>query len=156
LDPGEPLDVRHIFINDNSNGSPEKSGHRWDFRLDAIFHPGGMRNLWLTAGPRYSFFTGQFDFIDGNEFFSVGTKQWGFGVGAESRFAMSRRAELVVGAGLDYYANATFSGHDTSYSPDGTAVNPHENYTYADANAAINQPRWAPRFTAGLDFRLGN
>jgi hypothetical protein len=155
LDPGDPLAARHVFINNNTNGTPAKTGRRWDYRLDAVWQPGWARNLWLTCGPRYSSFAGEFDFVGGNEFFAVHTRQWGLGSGAESRFPVGRRALLVLGAGLDYYARATFLGHDTSYSPDGSAVNPHEEYTYADADAAINQPRWAPRLTMGVEYPLG-
>jgi hypothetical protein len=155
LDPGRPLDARHVFINENSNGSPEESGHRWELRLDAVGRPWRGRNLWLAAGPRWSAFTAQFDFVDGNEFFSVSTRQWGFGASLGSRYAMSPRVDLVLDAGLDYYAAAALAGHDTSYNPDGSAVNPHQAYTYADADAAIAQPRWAPRFSLGVDVRLG-
>jgi hypothetical protein len=156
LDPGEPLAARHIFINENENGTPHKNGRRWDYRLDALWRPHSLPKLWLTCGPRYSSFTGEFDFIGGNEFFAVHTDQWGLGAGAESRSPVGRRAQLVLGAGLDWYANATLSGHDTSYSPDGSAVNAHQEYTYADADAAIHQPRWAPRLSLGIEYLLGH
>jgi len=59
---------------------------------------------------------------------------------------MSTKFDFIVSGGLDYYFNDTISGHDTSYSPDGENVNPRQNYTYDDANNAINQP--------GIEFRL--
>ena len=36
MDPGNAADARRIFINDATNGDPEKSGHRWDFRMDFL------------------------------------------------------------------------------------------------------------------------
>jgi hypothetical protein len=155
LDPGIPLDARHVFINANDNGEPEERGSRWDFRLDAVFRSPWRDNLWITAGPRYSAFTGNFKFIGGNEFFDVTTRQWGFGVGAESRFPMGARTTLEIGAGIDRYLDATFAGHDTEYNPDGTIVSQVDNYTYADADQAIHQPTWAPRFVVGVGYRLG-
>ena len=156
LSPGDPLAARHVFINNNTNGTPTKTGRRWDYRLDAVWQPDLARNLWVACGPRYSSFTGEFDFVGGNEFFAVHTHQWGLGASAESRFPVGWRALLVLGAGLDFYTRATLQGHDTSYSPDGSAVNPHEVYTYADADAAINQPRWAPRLTMGVEYPFGH
>jgi hypothetical protein len=155
MDPGRPLDARHVFINANDNGDPIESGHRWDLRMDAVWYPGWMRNLWVYGGPRYSRFTATFDFIGGNEFFDVTSNQWGLGVGAEGRFPMSARTSLVLGAGLDHYWDSTLAGHDTAYNPDGTSVSAVDNYTYADADAAINQPQWAPRLTIGVGYRLG-
>ena len=34
MDPGNALDARRIFINDATNGDPEKSGSMWNFRFD--------------------------------------------------------------------------------------------------------------------------
>jgi hypothetical protein len=47
---------------------------------------------------------------------------------------------------IEYYFSSRLRGHDTSYSPDGENVNPREEYTYNDANEAINRP--------GIEFRL--
>ncbi len=35
--PGDPYAARRIFINDNTNGDPEKSAHTWQFRFDLMF-----------------------------------------------------------------------------------------------------------------------
>ncbi|MBE9519405.1 MAG: hypothetical protein IMY68_12570, partial [Bacteroidetes bacterium] len=37
LNPGNALDARRIFINNNTNGTPEKSGRSIDYRLDFLF-----------------------------------------------------------------------------------------------------------------------
>jgi hypothetical protein len=155
MDPGKPLDARHVFINANDNGDPVERGHRWDMRVDAVWYPGWMHQLWIYGGPRYSRFTATFDFIGGNEFFDVTSNQWGLGVGAEGRFPMSTRTSLIVGAGLDHYWDSTLSGHDSAYSPDGTSVSAVDDYTYSDADAAINQPEWEPRLVVGVGYRLG-
>ena len=63
------------------------------------------------------------------------------------------KLDLVLTAGYDYYPNATLSGHDTAYSPDGDNVNPREDYTYGDADQAIEQPKGVVRLMFGVNFR---
>ena len=58
-DAGNPVDARKIFINDNTNVDPDKSGHSIDFRLD-FAHPVRfffIRKSYLYVGPRYSMHT---------------------------------------------------------------------------------------------------
>jgi hypothetical protein len=156
-DPGDPWEARRVFINANENGEPSKAGRRWDYRLDGVWRTraGGFDRLDLVAGPRLSRFAAQFDFVGGNEFFDVTTTQWGFGGGAEAAYRMGERVDLVLGAGLDYYLDATLAGHDTSYSPDGSAVSPVEDYGWRDANHAIRQPNLTPRVMLGVQWGLG-
>jgi hypothetical protein len=146
-----------VFINDNTNGTPTRNGRRWEYRLDALWrtHRGPFDRLDLVAGPRLSRFSGQFDFVGGNEYFNVVSTQWGLGAGAEASFRMNDRADFVAGTGLDYFFDATLSGHDTAYSPDGSAVNPTGEYTWADADAAVGQPKLTPRLMLGVQYRLG-
>lgn len=148
MDPGNAADARRIFINDATNGDPEKSGHMWDFRFDFFYKVNwlSLERGYLYFGPRYGTFTGNFKFIGGNEDFDITSTQWGLGLGMEAYFPMSTKFDFIVSGGLDYYFDDTISGHDTSYSPDGENVNPRQNYTYDDANNAINQP--------GIEFRL--
>jgi len=68
---------------------------------------------------------------------------------------MGRRASLVVSGGGEYFFNARLSGHDTSYSPDGDDVNPRRDYTYDDADEAVEQPTFRPVFMVGVSWRLG-
>jgi hypothetical protein len=156
-DPGDPWAARRVFINDNANGTPESNGRRWDYRLDGVWrtHRGPFDRLDIVAGPRLSRFSAQFDFVGGNEYFNVVTTQWGLGLGGEASFRMSDRADFVAGTGLDYFFNAKLSGHDTSYSPDGSALNRTGDYTWADADAAIHQPKLTPRLMFGVQYRLG-
>ncbi len=157
-DPGDPWDARAVFINANTNGDPISNGRRWDYRLDAVMPMrwGSMDNLALVFGPRVSRFAGEFDFVGGNEFFTVVTTQWGLGTGLEAGYPMGPRTNFVVGAGLDWYFNSKMSGHDTSYAPNGTIVSQVDDYTWVDADQAINQPRLSPRFMLGVERRIGH
>ena len=155
-DGGDPLAARHIFINDNTNGTPEESAWVWDVRLDFLYKVSllGIRDAHLFAGPRFSMFTADFIYVGGNEDFEVTSNQWGIGLGAKATFPMSQRLGFTVLAGFDYFFSATLEGHDTSYSPDGTSVNGRENFTYSDADAAINQPKFQPVLMLGLSLGL--
>ena len=163
LNPGNALDARRIFINNNTNGTPEKSGRSIDYRFDFLIPKSifGMQNSFIVIGPRGSSFKGNFTYVGGNEEFDVVSRQWGIGGGLESRFPMSSNLNLVIAAGLDYYFPGTLHGHDTSYSPDNDNVNPRndnqnddEPFTYKDADEAIYQPRWMPYGLVGLRLTL--
>ena len=163
LNPGNSADARRIFINNATNGTPEKSGRSIDYRLDFLFHKSlfGLRNSYIVLGPRGSSFKGNFKYIGGNEEFDVVSHQWGVGGGLENRTSLSPRLQLIVSAGLDYYLPSTLHGHDTAYSPDDDNVNPRndnqnddEPFTYKDADKAIAQPRFMPFAMLGLTFNL--
>lgn len=159
LDPGDPLAARRIFINDGTNGTPAESGRTWDLRFDLIYDLEWFRQAetFAFAGPRYSNFTGSFRYIGGNEEFDVTTRQWGIGGGVEShhRLLHSRNVDLVVSAMLDYYLEAPLHGHDTSYRPNGGDVNGRRDYTWADADGAIRQPKLVPRIMVGINRKFG-
>jgi hypothetical protein len=163
LNPGNALDARRIFINNNTNGTPEKSGRSIDYRLDFIFHKPifGLQHSYLILGPRGSSFKGNFAYIGGNEEFDVISNQWGLGVGLENRTSIAANLNLVVAVGLDYYIPSTLTGHDTAYSPDNDNVNTRndnenddEPFTYKDANEAIKQPGLMPYAMIGLTLNL--
>jgi len=151
--PGNALDARKIFINDATNGTPEKSGRVWDVRMDLLYPLSGT--LSVAGGFRYSAFTGNFRFVGGNEDFDVTSQEWGLGLGLEGHFRMGSRIDLVVSPGLDFYFPATLTGHDTSYSPNNENINPRRDFTYKDADKAIHQPKWVPRAMVGLAYRFG-
>jgi len=155
-DPGNALDARHIFINDNSNGSPEKVGWMWDFRGDLLYPVKwfGFKQAFAYGGVRYNRFTGNFNFINGNEDFDVSTNQWGLGAGLLNAYAISKSLDLVLDGGLDYYLPSVLYAHGTSYSPDGEHVEARNDYEYKDADQAINQPKLNFRLTIGLGYRL--
>lgn len=156
LDPGKALAARRIFINDATNGDPEKSGRTWDFRLDILYKVTwfSLTETNLYFGPRYSMFKGNFLFIGGNEDFDITSDQWGWGLGLISYFPMSRQFELVLTTGADYYLSSELYGHDTTYSPDGEHVNARNDYDYGDADTAINQPKFKVRLMFGLNYHF--
>jgi len=163
LNPGNAMDARRVFINNNTNGTPEKSGRSIDYRFDFLIHKPifGLKNSYIVVGPRGSSFKGNFAYIGGNEDFDVVSHQWGLGAGLETRFAMSPKLNLVIAAGLDYYFPSTLHGHDTSYSPDNDNKNPRndnenddEPFVYRDADEAISQPRWMPFALIGVTLNL--
>ena len=163
LNPGNSADARRIFINNATNGTPEKSGRSIDYRLDFLFPKPifGLKQSYIVLGPRGSSFKGNFKYIGGNEDFDITSHQWGLGGGIESHFNMVRNLNFIVAVGLDFYLPSTIHGHDTSYSPDNDNVNPrHDNenddtpFTYKDADKAISQPRFMPFAMIGLTLDL--
>ncbi|MBN1561474.1 hypothetical protein JW998_14580 [candidate division KSB1 bacterium] len=156
LDPGDPIKVRKIFINDATNGVPEKNGQVWDFRLDFLYQMNwfSWQRFYFYGGTRLSYFKGNFKYIGGNEDFDIKSKQWGLGVGLEKFYPMSDKIDLVLTAGLDYYKESTLTGHDTSYSPNGENVNGRKEYTYADADKAVRQPEFVPRALIGVNYNF--
>jgi hypothetical protein len=156
LDPGKSAEVRKIFINDATNGTPEKSGWIWGFHLDFLFPVRwlGLPNGQFYLGVRRSLFTGDFVYVGGNEDFEVTANAWGVGTGLRTTFPMSRMIGLTLTGGLDYYPNVSLSGHDTVYGPDGQNVNDREGYQYIDADNAVNQPKFQPIFMLGLTYKF--
>jgi hypothetical protein len=156
VDAGNPLDARRVFINNATNGNPVKKGQSWDFSLDVGYPVSlfSMKRAFVVGGLRHSRFKGNFKYVGGNEDFDVKSSHWGFGAALQSYFAMGGRFDFVLNAGLDYFFSSTLSGHDTAYAPDGTAVNPREDYTYSDADAAVGQPKWRPILMVGMNYRF--
>jgi hypothetical protein len=156
LDPGDPAAARKIFINDATNGTPQKAGWAWDMRFDFLYDVNLLQasKLYLYGGVRYSMFTANFNFIGGNEDFDVTSNQWGVGLGAKGLFAVSNSIDFSVTAGFDNYFQNALKGHDTSYSPDGLDVNGRNDYTFEDAAQAVNQPGFQPLFMIGVAYRF--
>ena len=163
LNPGNADDARRIFVNDATNGVPEKSGRSFDFRLDFMFPKTifGNSTSFVVLGPRFSTYRGHFDFVDGNEVFDVTSTQWGVGIALENHFRMTDKLSLFLNYGVDGYIPSTLTGHDSAYSPDNSNVNPKDNnrndgnpFQYKDANKAIYQPFIMPRVLIGLDLKL--
>ena len=156
INPGNSWDARKIFINNATNGAPEKSGIIWDARMDFIYEAAWFKKktTYMFFGPRYTHFKGNFEFINGNEVFDIVSAQWGVGLGFEQHYHMNSNLEFIMSAGFDYYPPSTIEGHDTAYSPDGEYVNPREEYEYKDADKAIYQPKYQPRIMLGVNYRL--
>jgi len=156
VDAGSPPEARRVFINNATNGIPEKAGQTWDFSLDVGYPVNlfSMKRAFVVGGIRYARFKGNFKYVGGNEDFDVKSSHWGVGGSLQSYFAMGGRFDLVLNAGLDYFFSSTLTGHDTAYAPDGTAVNPREDYTYTDADAAVGQPKFTPILMLGMNYRF--
>lgn len=155
--PGISNDVRHIFINNNTNGTPEKFGRFIDFRMDFMFPmkiADFLDDSYLNVGPRYSRFKGNFKYIGGNEDFDIVSNQFGLGAGLGNFFEINSKLDFEVNLGLDYYIPNTLTGHDTSYSPDNDNVNPREDYDYKDADKAVFQPKFSPYILLGINYKL--
>lgn len=157
-DAGNALDARSVFINDNTNGTPEESASTWQVRLDLLFPAAELKTIpvQVGAGVRKAFFAGTFNFVGGNEKFDVTSAPWGAGAFAESAFEVSDRVDLTLQLGADYFFKSRLEGHDTAYEPDGDDVNPRNDYTWDDANDAVNQPRLEWFGMIALRLRLGS
>lgn len=161
LNPGISADARRIFINNATNGTPEKKGRTMDYRLDFLIPFDLLNDSFLKVGPRYSSFTGNFNYIGGNENFDITSNQWGFGVGAGNFFEINEKLNLEVNLGFDYFLNNTLKGHDTSYSPDDENINARDDnqndnveFTFEDADDAVNQPKYMPHLMIGVNYKL--
>lgn len=156
LDAGDALAARRIFINNNTNGIPEKSGKTYNLGLDFLYRYRvlNLNRNYFYAGPRYLMFTGNFNYIGGNEDFDVTSNQWGIGIGAENYFRIIPSVDLVINLGYDYFISETLYGHDTSYSPEGQDVNAREDYNFNDADEAINQPKHQLKAMIGFSYNL--
>jgi hypothetical protein len=163
LNPGNASDARRIFINNATNGIPEKKGGSFDCRFDFLLPKSIFRvnHSYIVFGPRFSTFKGNFKYIGGNEDFDITSHQWGIGGAIEHHFRMISNLSLIIHYGLDHYFPSTLTGHDTSYSPDNDNVNPTNDnqnedhpFTYKDADKAIKQPMFMPRAMIGVSFTL--
>lgn len=153
LEPGNAAAARRIFINNATNGTPVEHGRSWDVGVDMLVERGTHSRVWL--GVRHTRFLANFRYVGGNEDFDVTSRHWGLGAGMEASYPVSPRVSLLVSAGGEFYFASRLQGHDTSYSPDGDDVNPREDYVYADADEAVEQPRLRPVVLVGFTYRVG-
>jgi len=157
-DAGTALAARRVFINDNTNGTPEASAQTWQLRLDLLYPVArvGPAPVRLGAGVRRAWFAGTFDFVGGNEAFDVTASPWGVGLLLDAGFAVSDRLDFALQLGLDRYFDSRLEGHDTAYEPDGDHVNPRDGYGWEDADEAVHQPQLEVFGLIGLRLRLGD
>jgi hypothetical protein len=156
VNAGRAMDARHVFINDNTNGTPEESATTSGLKLDLLYpvHLFGQSHLYAFGGPRRAWYKADYRFVGGNEDFEITSNHWGLGGGLEKRYPVSPRVALTLAVGLDYYFPSAIYGHDTTYFPDGTSVNGRAGYTYADADRAVGQPKLDPQMTLGFELRF--
>jgi len=154
--PGDPLAARRVFIDNNNNGEPQSSGDNWDLRFDLMYpiKIATLQHSKLFGGMRYNDFTASFAYIGGNETFDVNGNEWGVGGGLETAYALSPIVDMIFSVGADYYFKSGLDGHDSYYYPDGHGENTIANYTYKDADEAINQPDFNARVLMGVSYRF--
>lgn len=154
IDPGDAALARRVFINENTNGTPEKSGGVWDLRLDGVWglKLGPLQDFGVFGGLRYSMYSGRFTYVGGNEDFVVTSNAWGIGVGARGSLPINAHFSLSASVGLDWFPTQTLEGHDASYSSN-NVNNGRGTYTWADADRAINQPWLLPSLLVGVTWR---
>ena len=155
-DAGDPYAARRVFINDNTNGTPEDSARYLQARFDLVFPLTklGPQRIFLFGGPRWADYTAEFVYVGGNEDFEVRTSPWGVGLGVETYIAIKPGTDFVLQVGLDHFQTDTLDGHDTAYTPDGDHINPRDGYDYESADEAVNQPATELLMMMGLQFRL--
>ena len=160
IDPGDAAAARRVFINDATNGTPEKSGGVWDFRADGVWglKVQGLADVGVSFGLRYSMYSGRFKYVGGNEDFTITSNAWGFGVGARGSLPMSKKLSLTAAVGLDWFPTQTLYGHDASYASDNVNNGRTNNatgqpYTWRDADKAVNQPWLLPSLLLGVSWK---
>jgi len=156
-DGGDAVAARRVFINDATNGTPESSGKVWMGRLDLVreFDHGLLDGARVYGGPRYAAFTGNFNYVGGNEDFDVRSNHWGWGGGLEWRWPVGDAMNFSLGGGADWFMAARMDGHDTAYEPGGEAGTERDDYSYEDADDAIDQPALEWRIGVGISRSFG-
>ncbi len=159
MDPGNADDARLIFINGNQGGSVEEYGQSFLFALDLgwkAYSRDSMR-LELVVSGLVNRYNANFAYIGDNEDFTVKTTAFGFGLGGNLRILLSeRRSSLIVKCGMEFFPDTKFEAHGTYYyNPDNEDDNPREDYTYEDADKAVNQPGFRPYVMVGIVYPIG-
>jgi hypothetical protein len=157
FDSGNAEAARKIFINDNAGGTIEKFGTSIflgaDFRY-ALSTPGDM-DLRIFAGPRGVFYQAHYAFLGDNEDFDVRSNQGGVGGGLQAIIPVNGRFDFNLSAGVAYYFPATLQGHgEFLYNPDSVDDNPRNDYTWEDADGAVNQPGLSIPVFFGIRWKL--
>jgi hypothetical protein len=156
-DSGDATAARQIFINDATGGTIEKYGNTASFELDLSWILGESNTLEYSffAGPRLSLYEGHYAFIGDNEDFTVTHNTFGIGAGLKGDVPIGSDFVLSLKAGVDFFFPSTFEAHGQFiYTPDGVDDNPRNDFTYEDADRAVNQPNWVPRFQIGVLYKL--
>nr|MEE4269669.1 hypothetical protein [Candidatus Krumholzibacteria bacterium] len=153
---GDPFAARRVFINNNTNGTPEDSAKYLQARFDLVFpvFKVGPQQIFLFGGPRVAKYSAEFVYVGGNEDFEVKTSPWGIGMGLETAFAVNDRTDFLIQVGLDHFSKSDLEGHDTIYTADGDYINPREDYTWDSANDAVDQPETEVLVMVGMQIKL--
>jgi len=157
--PGDATEARHIFINDNEGGNVEKYGESYVLALDLGFKWKEFDRVsveFLLSG-LWNYYQAHYAFIGNNEAFTVSTAPLGVGAGAALRMPMGESPNsLLVKGGAEYFPKTRLDAHGTFfYTPDGTDDRPRNDYTYEDADAAVNQPEFRLYLQVGILYAIG-
>lgn len=157
FDSGNAEAARQIFINDNTGGTISKYGSSVFLGADFRYALSADKNarFRLFAGPRGVFYQAHYTFIGGNESFAISSNQAGGAGGVQVIIAVTQTVDISLSAGISYFLPATLQGHGTYlYSPDGVDDNPRNDYTWDDADAAVNQPGFSVPLLFGVRWKL--
>lgn len=159
VEPGNATEAREIFINDNAGGNIEEYGESYMLALDLGYKLKDWEkfSLEVTLSGLWNYYLAHFAFIGNNESFAVNTSSFGVGAGAALRIPISKsQSALMLKTGLEYYPKALLEAHGTYfYTPDGEDDRVRNDYTYEDADKAINQPEYRFYLQVGLLYRIG-
>lgn len=160
-DPGNAKEARNIFINDAEGGQVDKYGTTWLLEVDTSYRLTSFRSMDIhaTTGPRWAFYKAHFAYVGDNEEFDVKSNPFGWGIGAAGFVQFSKHFVFNVNLGFDYFFKSKFEAHgEYYYTPNGVDENPRtsgdtgEDYTYSDADSAVNQPRTEVKAFLGVSY----
>jgi hypothetical protein len=158
-DPGNAELARQIFINDNQGGTIQKYGESYLVAMDLGWKAAYFEkfSLEIILSGLWNHYRANFSFLGNNEAFTVKTSPYGVGLGAAMRLPLSNRgSSLMVKSGMEYYPKALIDSHGTFfYTPDGNDDQPRNDFTYKDADGAINQPEFRFLIQVGILYPVG-
>lgn len=158
-DPGNATDARQIFINDNTGGNIEKYGESYLIALDLGWKWKTFEKISIefTLSGLWNYYSANYSFIGNNEAFTVTTKPFGLGAGAALRLPLSdSRTSLLIKGGVEYFPKAQLNAHGTYYyTPEGKDDRPRNDFTYEDADAAVNQPGFRGLIQIAFLYTIG-
>ncbi len=159
LDPGNATDARAIFINDNTGGNIEKYGESYLAAMDLGWKwtPSEKLFLEVTVSGLWNYYSAHYAFIGNNEAFTVTSDPFGIGAGAALRFPINDSSStLLLKGGGEYFFKSQLDAHGTYYyTPDGLDERPRNDYTYEDADTAVNQPGWRAFLQIAYLYTIG-
>ena len=159
FEPGNAEDARKIFINDNQGGNIQEYGQSWLFAIDLGWriHQKDDMLFEINASGILNQYNAHFAFIGNNESFTVKTRALGIGLGGNMKIGLSdSRSSLILKGGVEFFPKTRIDAHGSYfYTPDDTDDKPRNDYSYSDADDAINQPFFRPYLMVGILYPIG-
>lgn len=158
-DPGNAEDARSIYINDGTGGSIEEYGESYLLALDLGYKLSQWngQTIEVSISGLWNHYKAHFGFIGDNEVFAVKTSAFGLGLGGALRIPLSKtQNSLMIKTTVEYYPKTLIEAHGTFYyTPSGDDDNVRNDYTYEDADGAINQPEFRFSVLVGFLYKIG-